>query len=150
MARVTGAAGLSPGYDVGQNAEPSITTDGRMRVYTGGVEAAQVTTTTASIANGASLSGAVDSSAGRLARIDMPASWTAANLTFQISSDNATWLNLYDALGAEYTVQAAASRGLIVPLIDFLGARYIKIRSGTAAAAVNQGADRVLTLTLVP
>lgn len=114
------------------------------------VQAAQVVTTTATIANGASLSGAIDLSTGKLARIAMPASWTAANLTFQASYDGATYNDLYDQNGTEYTVTAAASRSILVPFADFIGIRYLKIRSGTSGAAVNQGADRTLNLVLVP
>lgn len=107
-------------------------------------------TTTATIASGASLSGAATCSTGRLARIDMPAAWTAASLTFQVSNDGVTYNNLYDASGNEYTVTTAASRGVVVPLVDFLGASFLKIRSGTSGSPVTQGADRVLTLQLVP
>lgn len=102
------------------------------------------------IASAASLSGAVDLGSSRLARIAMPATWTAANLTFSVSYDGTTFSNLYDAAGVEYTVQAAASREIIVPLTDFIGVQRMKVRSGTAAAAVVQGGDRTLNLVLVP
>lgn len=112
---------------------------------------ATIATTTATIANGASLSGAIDLSAGRLARIAIPASWTTANLTFQTSADNVTFNDLYDSYGTEYTATVGgASRAIIIPLADFIGVRYLKIRSGTTGTPVNQGADRTLTLVLVP
>lgn len=105
---------------------------------------------TVNIANGASLSAAVDTGTARLACISLPAAWTAADLTLQCSTDGVTFRDVYDKDGAEYTIKAAASRAVLVPLADTLGMRYIKIRSGTAAAAVNQAASRDLTITLVP
>lgn len=103
----------------------------------------------ASIANGASLSGAVDLATGRLVQIQMPAAWDAAALTFQTSADGVTYADLYDVTGAEYTVPAAASQSVVIPRDDFIGTRYLKIRSGLAAAAVNQSAARAITLALV-
>lgn len=106
---------------------------------------------TATIASGASLSGAVDlGSGGRAARIAMPAAWTTANLTFQASYDGITYNNLYDKDGVEYTAQAAASRSILLPVADWYGIRYLKVRSGTSAAAVNQGAARSLIIQAVP
>jgi hypothetical protein len=110
----------------------------------------QVSTLAVVIASGTSLSGAIDLGMARLARIDMPSGWDAASLTFQASPDGQTCNNLYDSLGVEYAVAAAASRAIIVPLVDFMGIRWLKIRSGTSGAPVNQTADRTLTLTLVP
>lgn len=111
---------------------------------------AQVITKTATVALGESLSGAVDCSAGRAARISMPAAWDTANLTFQASADGVTYNNLYDSSGTEYTVTAAASRSILLPLVDFISIRYLKIRSGTSGSAVNQTAARTITLVLVP
>lgn len=111
----------------------------------------------AAIASGQSLSDAIDLGGGRLVGIDMPAAWTAANLTFQSSFNGdvqqiaATWNNVYDDLGVEVVVQAAASRAIRLgnPGL-FLGQRWIKIRSGTGAAPVNQAGVRALQLILVP
>lgn len=85
----------------------------------------------------------------RAAGIQMPAAWTAANLTFQVSYDGVTFANLYDNSGNEYTVTAAASRTILLPLVDFLGIAYLKIRSGTSATPVTQGAARQLQIQLV-
>jgi len=110
---------------------------------------AELATATATIANGESLSAAVDLGTGRLAGIVMPAAWTAANLTFQTSPDGVTWRDRYDWLGGEVTVVAAAARSIQVNLADWLGVRFLKVRSGTSGTPVNQGAERVLTLVLV-
>lgn len=105
-----------------------------------------VSTATATIANGASLSGAVDGRGQALVGIAMPSGWTAANLTLQASADGATYNNVYDAAGTEYTITAAASRFIQVPVTSTQGFRSIKVRSGTSGSAVTQGADRDLVL----
>jgi hypothetical protein len=108
------------------------------------VSGTAVATIPASDVNG--MSNAIDMAGARAVRIAMPAAWTAANLTFQASYDNATWNNLYSSDGSEYTVIAAASRSIILPYADFMGIRYLKVRSGTSSAAVQQGADRALVI----
>jgi hypothetical protein len=104
------------------------------------------TTTTATIANGASLSGAVNLSGFTLIGIDMPASWTAANLTLQASVDNSTWDNVFDQTGTEVTITAAASRFILLNPADFVSVRYLRVRSGTSGTPVNQGGARTITL----
>lgn len=111
------------------------------------------------IANGASLSAEVDLRHHSLVAIQMPADWTAANLTFQgrpgaddtTPRINETLQNVYDDTGAEVTVTADADRyiALTAGVLDALtGLGRVKIRSGTAGSPVNQGAARVLTLVL--
>lgn len=97
------------------------------------------------IANGTSLSPAVYLGAKTLRAIQMPAAWTAAALSFQGSVDGVTYNDIYDSQGVEWTVAAGAAR--YIPIIDgqfSLGILWLKIRSGLTAAAVNQGADRIL------
>lgn len=108
-----------------------------------------ISTAVATIANGESLSAAVDLGGWRVAGIVMPASWTAANLTLQTSPDGETYNNRYDRSGTEYTITAAASRSIQIPLDDLLSVRFIKVRSGTSGSPVNQGAERSITLVLV-
>lgn len=105
---------------------------------------------TAVIANNAALSAAVDLVGFRLAGIIIPASWTTANITFVTSPDGTNWFDRYDHQGAEYVVTVGgASRSIIVPMVDFLGVRHLKIRSGTTGTPVNQGGERTLTLLAV-
>jgi len=116
--------------------------------------------TTATIANGASLSGAIDMNRIRssaegvgghgihLAAIQMPSAWTAANITFQGSVDGSTYYDLYDMYGTEILVTAAASRMIALDLTMFAGINFVKIRSGTTATPVNQGADRAIVIGL--
>lgn len=99
------------------------------------------------ILNGGSLSAAIDVGQLRAARVQIPALWTTANLTFQTSIDGVTYADLYDG-SLEYTITAAASREILLPIADFLGIRYLKIRSGTSGTPVNQVADRTLLLGL--
>lgn len=85
-------------------------------------------------------------------RINMPAGWDAAGLTFQVSMDGVTYINLYDKFG-EYSISSSvvgASRSIILPPADFAGVRYMKVRSGTSGTPVNQTADRVISLVVRP
>ena len=104
------------------------------------------------IASGASLSAEVDLESRILCAIDMPADWDAANLTFQASyNTGGTFDNLYDQYGTEKTVTAAADRYISLDDPAFwLGVRYLKVRSGTAASAVNQNAARTIYLVTKP
>lgn len=123
---------------------------------TNGVQAANpLATVAATIADDASLSGAVDLGAGKvLVAIEMPADWTAADLTFQVcSTSDGTYQDLYDQNGTEKNVKVAADR--FVGLDDgsfWLGVRYLKVRSGTAASAVAQdrAAGTVINLITKP
>ena len=101
------------------------------------------------IASGTSLSAAVNCGGLRLFGLVMPAAWTTANLTFQMSHDGgATWVNMYDASGTELTTPAAASRFIAVDPAQFAAVTLIKVRSGSAATAVNQAQDAVVSLIL--
>lgn len=102
------------------------------------------------IEESASLSSPVDLGAGnRLSFIQMPADWTPANLTFQVSEAGEIYDNLYDDAGNEVTVIAAASRVMRVDLSKWLSIRYLKIRSGTIGTPVAQDALRTLRLGMV-
>lgn len=98
------------------------------------------------IANGASLSTAVDLSDRRLVYIVAPAAWTAAALTFQISYDGATFADLYDESGNEVSYTLIAGKSMRLPITDWLGVRHLKLRSGTSASPVNQGGARNFVL----
>ena len=108
-----------------------------------------IETATATIANGASLSGVIDLGGRKLVAIDMPASWTAASLTFQASIDGTNFDNMYDG-ATERSVTVAASYYSMLNIGDWIGVRYLKIRSGTSGTPVNQGGARVLTLVIQP
>jgi hypothetical protein len=99
-------------------------------------------TLTAAIANAASLSDAIHLRTHRLFALQMPGTWTAADLTFQGSYDGTTYADVYDEDGAEVTVEADASRFIILDPAKFLGLQRLKIRSGTTGSPVNQGGAR--------
>lgn len=105
-------------------------------------------TFSATIVSGASLSGAIDVAGTTLISIQMPAAWTAANLTFQGSADGSTYADVYNDSGDEYSIPVSASRFVMLDQVQnrFRGMRYFKVRSGTSGTPVNQGADRVLSL----
>jgi hypothetical protein len=109
-------------------------------------------TATATIANGASLSGAVDIGGARLVALQIPPAWTAANITFTASTTLAgTYGPVRDVAGAELTLTGFAVNEVVyLSPAQTLGLRYIKVRSGTAALPVNQLGDRVLTLIVRP
>lgn len=105
--------------------------------------------TNAVISSGQSLSTGVSLDGLRLFALIMPSEWTSAGLTFQASYDNGvTWSNMYDANGSELIAVADVSRAIILDPVNFSSVPMIKIRSGTAASAVNQASGRTITLVL--
>lgn len=112
---------------------------------------ARLAVLTATIADGASLSGAVHVDGRSIVGIQMPGTWTSADLTFQVSADGATYGNVYTTAGVELTATngSATSRYIVLDPLNFLGANYIKVRSGTSGSAVNQsGAARALSVVV--
>lgn len=102
------------------------------------------------IAAGASLSGAANLGDKILCAIIVPATWTAAALTFQVSDDNGvTWYEMYDYLGNEENVavgNVTAGGRFYVDPSDFASVDLIKVRSGTLAAPVDQATAATLSL----
>lgn len=108
------------------------------------------TTKTATILTGATgLSDVVDMDGYTMVALDMPATWIAANITLQsCSTATGTFKDVYDDSGSEVVITAAGNRFISIDANMFKIAplRYIKLRSGTSAAPVNQTATRVITL----
>lgn len=111
------------------------------------------------IANGASLSGEIDMRSFRLVAIDMPAVWTAADISFTscARTDNIPAEQPFDPVldgaGAEVVVTAAQSTYIVLTSAQrqaLAGLARTKFRSGVLAAPVNQGGARVLTLVYEP
>lgn len=101
------------------------------------------------IASGQSISGPLDCAGLRPVAIHMPAGWDAADITVQVYNRAIdAYGNLYDKAGTEYAIKAAASRYIPLPATDFAGVDQLKLRSGTASAAVNQTADRDIVVVL--
>lgn len=124
-----------------------------------GIAGASASVSAAIPAGATGISAAIDLGAGQtLARIIVPNGWIAAGLSFQSSPDNVTFYNLYiapDSNGTapnEYKIGVPVTTGcsVIVPLADFASIRYLKVRSGTIAAPVNQTGAPTLTLITRP
>lgn len=101
---------------------------------------------TAIITNGAALSDDIPCRDWPAIGLIMPAAWTAADLTFQVSIDGTNYYNLYDDGGNEVLVDAAVDRYVALPPTLFAGVLQFKVRSGTSGTPVNQGADRTITI----
>ena len=106
----------------------------------------------ATILSGASLSDAVNlGTSGEIIGFVMPATWDAADLTFQASEDGSTFNNLFDDNDAEFVVQAAQARfvGLRQEQANVLKRiKHLKVRSGTAGGAVAQTANRTVVIVI--
>jgi len=104
---------------------------------------------TATILNGASLSDAVELKGHSVLRIAMPAAWTAADLSFQVSDDGTTFRNVYWDWGPEMVVDADVSMTIeLSPFVQLRHINQIKVRSGPSAGAVAQGGDRLIVLAV--
>lgn len=101
-------------------------------------------------AGASGISGDVDLGPYRLGGIAIPATWVSATaITFQVSADGVTWYNLYDEVGSEVSVTVTASRVVRLTLADWLGVRYVRVRSGTSGTPVNQTNAPTIVLILV-
>lgn len=99
------------------------------------------------IADGASLSDAAAGEGRRLVGIITPSGWDAADITFQGSVDNSTFVNVYpEDSDTEVTVQAGASRYIKLKSNEWASFPYLKVRSGTSGVPVNQTGAAVVTL----
>jgi hypothetical protein len=114
---------------------------------------------TATIANGASLSGVVELGDDEtVLGLTTDTAWDTNALTFAVSSARASTSAELDALvftplsladGNEATVVGlAASESVAVPDFWLKGYRWFKVRSGTAAAAANQTGATTITLSI--
>ena len=93
---------------------------------------------------GESLSAGLDCTAGNIVRLTMPAAWSGANLSFQISSDGNGYNDLVTMDGKEIVIPVVPGSAVVVaPLSDFLKAvAFLKLRSGTRSWPVPQAARR--------
>jgi hypothetical protein len=81
--------------------------------------------------------------------IYMPAAWTAADLSFLGSFDGITYGNL-EYEGTEVKLTPTAGDVQVLDHFKFKAIRYLKLRSGVAAAEVAQEATRTFTLVSSP
>lgn len=101
------------------------------------------------IASGASLSDQIRLSpkCPALRGIQMPGTWTTANLTALRSAGGTTYGPLYDMWGTQITITVppVALAYIRLDLADWAGTKYLQLRSGTADTPVNQGGTRLIT-----
>ena len=113
----------------------------------------EVSNITATIAAGQSLSAEVDIGNQSLVGIILPANWTAAGLSLQVSPDGGTtWAELWTVAGAPYavgtvTIPSSTPVYIAIDPTTLRGALSLKIRSGTQASPVNQ--TNLVSLTLI-
>src|SRR5215467_7455822 len=104
------------------------------------------------IEEGEYLSDAVDLTGYEIVRITMPAGWTNANLTFQISTDGQGFNDLFAYDGTEYTLVVIT--GAAVPLRDDSAvkkaAQFVKFRSGSRQFPVIQRERREFAIAVLP
>lgn len=118
--------------------------------------------TRVAIANGAALSNEVDLGGHKVVAIQMPASWTAADLTLvarpgipdgRAGTSNDALQDVYDSADAEVVIEAAAARYIVLDGVEreaLDAIRVCKFRSGTTGVPVNQGAAREILLVTEP
>jgi hypothetical protein len=93
------------------------------------------------IAAGEALSNAIDVTNGTVLYFVAPSEWDAANISFQISPDNETFVDLFQRDGTEVILPVrAASCVYVTPPLQM--ASYLKIRSGTRDRPIPQRAQR--------
>ena len=107
-----------------------------------------------SIAASAALSSAIKLGNRVPLALLMPAAWTTAAITFQVSQDGTTFYDLFDDGGNEVAVAegaVTAGVGKAIALTGIAGAlavaEWIKVRSGVTATPVNQAATRSFFMT---
>jgi hypothetical protein len=93
------------------------------------------------IAAGESLSDGADCSSGTIVRITVPQEYTAANLTFQVSSDGNFYNDLYNSDGEEVMISAKPNTGIVVHEAWTKSINFIKLRSGSGKHPVEQAVD---------
>jgi hypothetical protein len=105
------------------------------------------------LGTGTNLSPGQDLGGKTLCGLILPTAWDSAALEFvtHLPDNTGTLQDYYvgDGSGAELNISAsnvAASLGMYYPLdyTKFVGARSLKIRSGTKSAGVNQTANRLI------
>jgi hypothetical protein len=96
---------------------------------------------TVSIANGATVSSAIDLQGRGLVQVIMPAAFTGSAITFQASPDNVTFQALYNTANTALSMTVTQGRTYMISPSDLVGVRYLKLVSGSA-----EGAARTITL----
>jgi hypothetical protein len=101
---------------------------------------------------GQSLSDGIDCTGGNIIRITMPAAWTNANISFQISSDGNGYNDLVRADGSEVTMVVVPGSAVVLGQFgEYLKAMaFLKVRSGSRTYPVLQEAQRDFAIAIEP
>jgi hypothetical protein len=104
------------------------------------------------ILTGTALSAAIPTGAGTPVGVAMPAAWTAASMTFQMSADGgATWLEVANPDGTLFVITTPLANSFIqINSNLWMGINNVKIRSGPVGGPVNQLAQRDFFLLTQP
>jgi hypothetical protein len=107
-------------------------------------------TTTATIANGENLSGAIDMCLYSMMVVHMDSEWTAASIGFKVATaEDGAYLPLYDDDGNLVQIDAPTAGKAYASPAALAGARFVKLWSQNGTGTdVNQGAARTLGIDL--
>lgn len=100
------------------------------------------------ILTGASVSDSIDLGTELVNAFSMPAAWTAASISLEVSNDNTNWIGTvfdYTNIQAGLYTAPVAGAAYAIDVVTFAAFRYVRFRSGTMAVPVNQAADRTIT-----
>lgn len=76
-----------------------------------------------------------------------PSAWDSAKMSAQVSIDGVNWLNFHEwNSNFESAHTLLASEAHAITGYPFRGIPFVRFRSGTDNAPVNQSADRILTI----
>src|SRR5262245_3630982 len=98
------------------------------------------------IGAGQTLSDVVDCTGGQLVRITMPSDWTPAMLSFQLSSDDIGYNDLYDIHGKLVAIEVIPGSAVLVPELLGNAAAFLKFRSSAPQAEQRTFAVAIKTL----
>lgn len=99
----------------------------------------------ATIANTATASGAIDLMGATLCGIHLPAAFTGTSLSFTVATAGGGTYQTLQRNGSDYSVPVAQGKYVSLDPAIFAGVQFIKIISGSA-----EGADRTLNLAVRP
>ncbi len=111
------------------------------------------------IASATSITSAFDQEGYRIANLRVSSGWVGtAPMTFSVSQDNASYMDLYNSTGGEVSITSGAFTSLSarafaidsVLALQLMGHRWIKFRSGPSTAPVNTTAIITISPVLVP
>lgn len=115
--------------------------------YAGAIVAGgQKITTTATIASGQTVSGAIDLGTARFWAMTTPAALTATAVTFLASQDCSTYSALYDSTGTAVSWTVSTSRYIV----NASPAQWLSVRCFKLSIASSEGADRTFSIEAVP